>query len=222
MDLARKAKRWDEKQMIVLKNKKEKLSEELREAMKNSRKESDLNTVESQIRGIESKLKYTRSDRDNCEREKERKQQEVDRLTADHQKYQPAVAEIEVAMKRRDKIIQEKKEEMNTVEDVLFKGFCEKIGVDDIRQYEDRELRAQTERANKRMEFQNQMNRLSSQLEFERSRNTEGNVKRWEKSVENDKALLEKAKLAEKKQLEELESSMAEVSALGVLINCAS
>jgi len=214
LDLARKAKRWDEKQMIVLKNKKEKLSEELREAMKNSRKESDLNTVESQIRGIESKLKYTRSDRDNCEKEKERKQQEVDRLTADHQKYQPAVTEIEVAMKRRDKIIQEKKEEMNTVEDVLFKGFCEKIGVDDIRQYEDRELRAQTERANKRMEFQNQMNRLSSQLEFEGSRNTEGNVKRWEKSVENDKALLEKAKLAEKKQLEELENSMSEVTKL--------
>jgi len=214
LDLARKAKRWDEKQMLVLKNKKEKLSEELREAMKNSRKESDLNTVESQIRGIESKLKYTRSDRDNCLREIARKQQEVDRLTADHAKHQPALTEIEQAMKRRDEIISTKKDEMNNVEDVLFKSFCEKIGVEDIRQYEDRELRAQTERANKRMEFQNQMNRLSSQLEFESSRNTEGNVKRWEKSVENDKALLEKAKLAEKKQLEELDSAIKEVTKL--------
>ncbi|KAF2351102.1 SMCs flexible hinge, partial [Trinorchestia longiramus] len=39
LDLARKAKRWDEKHLSNLKQEKEKLSEELREAMKNSRKE---------------------------------------------------------------------------------------------------------------------------------------------------------------------------------------
>ena len=37
VDLARKAKRWDDKQVSTLKAKKEKLSEELRIAMKNSR-----------------------------------------------------------------------------------------------------------------------------------------------------------------------------------------
>ena len=40
------------------------------------------------------------------------------------------------------------------------------------RQYEERELRVQEERAQKRMEFDNQKMRLTNQLEFERSRDT--------------------------------------------------
>lgn len=43
---------------------KEKLTEELRESMKKSRKESELTTVDSQIRGLESRLKYAVTDRD--------------------------------------------------------------------------------------------------------------------------------------------------------------
>ena len=38
------------------------MSEELREAIKKSRKESELNTIESQIRGLETRLKYNKSD----------------------------------------------------------------------------------------------------------------------------------------------------------------
>ena len=44
VDLARKAKRWDDKQVSSLKSRKEKLSEDLRLAMENSRKESGTGT----------------------------------------------------------------------------------------------------------------------------------------------------------------------------------
>lgn len=49
-DLARKAKRWDEKHMATLKLSKEKYTEELKEVVKKSRKGSELATVESQIK----------------------------------------------------------------------------------------------------------------------------------------------------------------------------
>ena len=65
LDLARKAKRWDEKHLSNLKSQKEKLTEDLRDAMKKSRKESELNTVESQIKGLETRLKYSRNDLEN-------------------------------------------------------------------------------------------------------------------------------------------------------------
>ena len=48
-----------------LKQKKEKLSEELKEQMKKKRKESELNTIRSQIKGLETRLKYSMTDRDN-------------------------------------------------------------------------------------------------------------------------------------------------------------
>lgn len=49
-DLARKAKRWDEKQMAQLKTQKDKLQEDMKEFVKKSRKGSELATVESQIK----------------------------------------------------------------------------------------------------------------------------------------------------------------------------
>lgn len=48
-----------------LKTKKEKLTEELKEQMRKKRKESELNTVRSQIKGLENRLKYSMTDRDN-------------------------------------------------------------------------------------------------------------------------------------------------------------
>ena len=44
-------------------------------------------------------------------------------------------------MAKRDQEIQNIKEKMNNVEDDVFASFCEQIGVSNIRQYEERELR---------------------------------------------------------------------------------
>lgn len=45
-----------------LKARKERLMEERKEAMKKQRKESELNTVRSQIKGLETRLKYSQND----------------------------------------------------------------------------------------------------------------------------------------------------------------
>lgn len=63
-DLKAKARRWDEKMLNGLKAKKEKLQEEMKDHMRKKRKESELNTIRSQIKGLENRLKYTINDRD--------------------------------------------------------------------------------------------------------------------------------------------------------------
>lgn len=65
---------------------------------------------------------------------------------------------------------------MNNVEDEVFAEFCRSINVENIRHYEEKELRAQQERAKKRLEFENQRSKLVNQLEYERSRDTEGKI----------------------------------------------
>jgi structural maintenance of chromosome 1 len=64
-DLKMKARRWDGKMLKGLKSKKESLSEELKDQMKKKRKESELNTIRSQVKGLETRLKYSVTDRDN-------------------------------------------------------------------------------------------------------------------------------------------------------------
>ncbi|KYN33787.1 Structural maintenance of chromosomes protein 1A [Trachymyrmex septentrionalis] len=227
LDLAKKAKRWDEKQMSQLKAQKEKLTEELRESLKKSRKESELNTVESQIRGLETRLKYNKSDlsatvmnniqevlaigqtcnanADSIQKQITDLEMELDGLQNELNMFGPAIAAIEKTMAERDQEIQNIKEKMNNVEDDVFASFCEQIGVSNIRQYEERELRSQQERAKKRMEFDNQCNRIYNQLDFEKQRDTESNVLRWERAVQDAEDKLESAKLTESNQKAEID-----------------
>ena len=50
-----------------LKQRKEKVTVELKEMSKKKRKESELNTIRSQIKGLETRLKYSITDRDNTQ-----------------------------------------------------------------------------------------------------------------------------------------------------------
>lgn len=79
-------------------------------------------------------------------------------------------------MRSREQQIEEIKLKMNSVEDVVFSKFCQEIGVCNIRQYEDRELRAQEERNQKKLEFDKQIDRITTNLDFEKSRNTQSEI----------------------------------------------
>lgn len=83
-----------------------------------------------------------------------------------------------------------------------------------IRQYEDRELRAQEERKQKRLEFQKQVNRITSNLEFEKSRDTLSNVSRWERAVNDEEEKLETAKKQEAKQRDDIDKDLKQLDEL--------
>lgn len=213
-DLARKAKRWDEKHMNQLKLQKERLNEELKEVTKKTRKQSELTTVDSQIKGIENRLKYSKNDLNNSDKTI----RDYDRWMTDLQKELdlngPNIAEIERRMANRDAKIQEIKGKMNTVEDEYFKNFCKKIGVANIRQYEDRELVLQQERDKKLAEFEQQVDRINTNLDFERSKDTSKNVQRWERTVQDDEDSLESLKQAEKRHRDEIDKDKEKIESL--------
>lgn len=214
LDLARKAKRWDEKQMSQLKSRKEELTEKLRESMKKSRQESELNTIDSQIKGLETRLKFSRGDREKTLKQIDDLDRELQNLKTQLEEYGPRIDEIEHSMEVRDRKLDQLKEKLNSVEDDVFADFCTSIGVANIRQYEERELRTQQERAKRRMEFEDQKNRIQNQLDFEKTRDTKDNVLRWERAVQDDEDALESAKQAEQKQLQEIDKDMRELDKL--------
>lgn len=77
-------------------------------------------------------------------------------------------------MQKRNQKIEEIKQKMNTVEDRVYADFCKKIGVANIRQYEERELVMQQERAKMQADFDQQIDRITSRLDFERTKDTQG------------------------------------------------
>lgn len=208
-DLRAKARRWDEKQLGQLKNKKEKLSEELKESVKQRRKESELSTMRSQIKGYETRLKYSVTDRDNLlNKQLTQNEKDLSMYNQMLEQYDPRMQEIEKRMMERGQQMKILKEKMNRVEDEVFRDFCLMLGVSNIRQFEERELRSQQERAKKRLEFENQKFRLQNQIEFERSRDTIANVRKWEAAFKNDEKELEKVKNDEARHMKIIEEAM--------------
>ena len=216
VDLARKAKRWDDKQVSSLKARKEKLSEDLRIAMKNSRKESEKQTIQSQVQGLETRLKYSQSDRDSTSKRITNLKNEMKKFREELEKFDPAIRQIESSMKKREKVIEDTKEKMNTVEDRVFSDFCNKIGVKNIRQYEERELKSQQEKAKKKLDFENQINRITTQLEYEQKREEQlqQNVRKFERMVQDVEDQLDASKKNEDDKKHEIDKELREVEKL--------
>ncbi|XP_077988808.1 structural maintenance of chromosomes protein 1A-like [Glandiceps talaboti] len=201
-DLKAKARRWDEKSLNKLKAQKSGLTEELKELQKKKRKESELNTIKSQISGLETRLKYSISDRENTKNKTMVNNQKAkQKFERELEGFEPRMEAIEEQIGQRAEHTKKIKTKMNKVEDEVFADFCLAIGVENIRQYEEKELRTQQERAKKRLEFENQKSRLTNQLEYERSRDTDANVKKWSKQIEHDEKELKKLKDEETKQM---------------------
>ena len=55
---------------------------------------------------------------------------------------------------------------MNSAEDGIFAQFCQQIGVSDIREYEQRQLKVAQEESEARLRFETQIARLTHQLVF--------------------------------------------------------
>uniref|UniRef100_A0A5K3FM05 SMC hinge domain-containing protein n=1 Tax=Mesocestoides corti TaxID=53468 RepID=A0A5K3FM05_MESCO len=174
-DLKARAKRWDEKQISSLMARRDALHAELKEQLKRKRKEAELRTLQSQINGLEKRLKYTQKDKESTEeRLLSGNEEEMNNLRAKLEEVNERLSMCQTKMQELQISINAEKAKMDNVEDTVLHDFCVSIGVENIREYEDRELRIARERDRKRMEFTNQLQRINNQLEYEKSRDTQG------------------------------------------------
>merc|ERR1719273_775855 len=137
-------------------------------------------------------------------------------MTSQQDGFEPEISKIEKVLRERETEIEETKSSMNTVEDRIFSKFCSQIGVTNIRQYEERELKSQQDREKKKMEHENQINRISNQLEYERKREEQllTNQRKFERTVQDDEDALETAKKIEQTQMGEIDTDMRDVDKL--------
>ncbi|XP_053575668.1 structural maintenance of chromosomes protein 1B [Bombina bombina] len=147
-DLRYKAKRWDEKEISELKEKRDRLMNELRKlllTLEKSRLESELVNSASQLTMLNEEL-------------------------------QNRAVEIEDLQLQR-----------NQVEDIVFNVFCNKIGVSNIREYEEKHVKYQQETDKRNLEYENQITRVGIQLDYSR-----GQLEKQTKTVEKLKEALAK------------------------------
>lgn len=113
-----RARRWDEKQINSLMAKREKLSEELKEALKKKRKEAELRTIQSQIKGLETRLKYTQKDKDSTEGKlMGTNEEEITNMREELESVESKASRCQTRMQELQIVINDEKSKMDNVED---------------------------------------------------------------------------------------------------------
>ncbi|NWI52194.1 SMC1B protein, partial [Calyptomena viridis] len=203
-DLRFKARCWDDKEMSKMKERRDSLINELKNLMKIKRKEADLKQLRAQCHGTQTRLKYSQSELDlirkkhlaNLYVEKSKLESELVNIESQHDMLNEGVAQRKIK-------IEEFQTKINKVEDAVFREFCEEIGIENIRVYEEEHVRQQEEIAKRRLEFENQKTRLNVQLEYNRDhlQKLTNSVSKLRETVQKDEAEISKLQKDEEKLL---------------------
>ncbi|XP_016281036.1 structural maintenance of chromosomes protein 1B isoform X2 [Monodelphis domestica] len=166
-DLKLKARCWDEKEINKLKERRDQLIRELKDLMKIRRKETDLKQIQALVQGTHTRLKYSQNELETI------KKKHLARFNKEQSQLQSELLNIESqyvmlsdGIEKRIRQITDFQEKIDKVEDEIFHDFCEEIGVENIREYENQQVKQQQEIDKKRLEFEKLKTRLNIQLEY--------------------------------------------------------
>ncbi|XP_010289107.1 PREDICTED: structural maintenance of chromosomes protein 1B, partial [Phaethon lepturus] len=212
-DLRFKARCWDDKEMNKMKERRDSLIHELKDLMKIKRKETDLKQLHAQCHGIQTRLKYSQSELElikkkhlaNLYTEKSKLESELVNIESQHDMLNEGIAQ------RKGKI-EEFQAKINEAEDAVFQEFCQEIGIENIRVYEQEHVRLQEEIDKRRLEFENQKTRLNIQLEYNRDhlQKLTNTVSKLKETIHKDEAEITGLQKDEEKLLKKVNGIMEE------------
>ncbi|KHN86179.1 Structural maintenance of chromosomes protein 1A [Toxocara canis] len=209
-ELKVRARKWDENALRKLKERRAVLMEENQQLHRTRKKELDVEMKRNQLVQLEQRIKYTKNERLKVENQTaKRLEQELETLNGELAVIQPKIDEIEQRMAERDVQIEKLQKKRDSVTDEVFRDFCERIHIKDIRQYEQREMRFHEEMQEQLKKFDNELDRLKNELEYLKSddkslreKQEADKVKRLTKDLDD----LKKKEEREHKKLKDLEA----------------
>ncbi|XP_019594797.2 structural maintenance of chromosomes protein 1B isoform X1 [Rhinolophus sinicus] len=211
-DLKYKARCWDEKELKNLRDRRTQLMQELKDLMKMLRKEADLKQIQTLLQGTQTRLKYTQSELEMIKKKhlaalyREQSQLQSELLNIESQ-----CTMLSEGIQERQKRIEGFQEKINKVEDDIFQHFCEEIGVENIREFEQKHVKQQQEIDQKRLEFEKQKTRLNIQLEYSRNQLKKklNNINTLKETVQKGTEDIDNLKKAEEDCLQVVDELMA-------------
>ncbi|XWS46977.1 hypothetical protein CRYUN_Cryun14cG0114400 [Craigia yunnanensis] len=210
--------KWDDKKIEGLKRRKEQFESELEEL--GSIREMQLKESETsgRISGLEKKIQYADIEKKSIEDKLKNLKQEKKNIKEQIGCITPEVQKLKDVIDKRSTDIGKLEKRINEIVDRLFRNFSQSVGVANIREYEENQLKAAENMAEERLSLSNQLAKLKYQLEYEHKRDVESRIKKLESSfssLENDLKLVQKkeaeVKLATEKASDEINQWKEEV-----------
>ncbi|BBN00427.1 hypothetical protein Mp_1g29090 [Marchantia polymorpha subsp. ruderalis] len=173
-----RSQKWDARAVESLKKKKETYEAEMAELGSIREMQSKEADIAGRISGCERKMHYSDIEKKGLDRKLKMLAEE--RVTMERQINQltPDIEQLRMVIADRRKTIAKLETRMNEIVDRIYKDFSESVGVANIREYEENQLRAAQELAERRMSLNSQIAKIRNQLQYEHRRDTEAPLKK--------------------------------------------
>ncbi|XP_043715175.1 structural maintenance of chromosomes protein 1 isoform X2 [Telopea speciosissima] len=178
-----RSKQWDDKKIEGLKKNKERYESEMDELgsiREMHMKESD---ASGRITGLEKKNDYSKIEKKNIEDKLSKLKQEKLNIKEEIGHIEPDLQKLKSITAKRATEIKKLEKRINEIVDRIYKVFSESVGVKNIREYEENQLKAAQQMAEEKLALSNQMSKLKSQLEYEENRDMEAPITKLQSSL---------------------------------------
>lgn len=178
-----RSKQWDDKKIEGLKKNKERYEAELEKL--GSIREMQLRESEAsgKISGLEKKIQYAEIEKKSIEEKLVKLQQEKKIIKEEIGRVKPELEKLKNVIAKRGTEIQKLEKRINEIVDRIYKGFSESVGVQNIREYEENQLKAAQQMGEERLRLSNQLSKLKGQLDYEQKRDMESRITKLETTI---------------------------------------
>lgn len=210
------SKRWEDSEVENLYKLKDKLMADLANLPKSHRRGSEEETLQGELVGLEQRLNYAKEELKALERNIQSKRSELDFVKHQHEDLRPKYTERKENLDELDETIENTQAAVSTVEDEIYRKFCNRLGYENIREYEAQQGSLQEEASQKKLEFTTQKSRIENQLSFEKQRiqSTNDRISGLKAQFERDMSLIEELKSEQEEIRNNLDESNAELELL--------
>ena len=211
-----KKRHFEEAEVENLRTLAQKFKEDMEALPKGHKRQSEEEQLQSELSGLSTKLQYAQEEQETLIRNIESRTKELNHHRAQLAEAQPKYQEQAQGLETLRESLRQYTTSIAEVEDEVFAAFCQRLGYDNIREYERQQGSMQQEAQQKKHEFQTHISRLQNQVSFESQRlhTTDARSKKAEAEIERDTARiseLEQEKEAISSEMDELNAEIEQL-----------
>ncbi|RPD56436.1 condensin complex subunit SMC1 [Lentinus tigrinus ALCF2SS1-6] len=159
-------KKWEEKDVQGLYRVRDNLMAQLLELNKSKPRGKESEVLVAEISRLESALSVARDDLNACQAKLDGVKSEIKHTDREIKQLQPELRKAQSAYDKVKEKVDALAAIINAAEDDIFADFCEQIGVANIREYEERQLKLAQAESEARLQFDTQIARLTHASQF--------------------------------------------------------
>jgi len=206
--------KWDDSTIESLKKKKNLLENKMSELGSPRELQRKELAISEKITGLEKKLHYSNVEQNNLRGKLAKLASERSNIEAEIDRLKPGEEELETRIGKREAEARKLEKKINDIVDKVYRDFSISVGVKNIREYEEKQLKDAQALQERKLSLSNQMSKLKYQLEYEQKRDMHAPIVKLtetHESLEKELKGLQERESGAKAEAEQILAQMEEL-----------